>query len=196
MKKLALFFTRNVSLGNWLRAGLYSREKLIYERHLDNGTFDKVYWLTYDRGSSLEYFLWSNQLIHPDIEVLSMPWCWPFGKTLYSLFMPFVHYRKLRQADVFKTNQIDGSWAGVIAKWLYKKPLMARCGYVLSANLQNRGKDTKRWKVWLAKRIERFLLKRADMIVVTSKKDKEYFKESPQSRTAVGGLGRFYKNFS
>ena len=45
--KLALFFTRNVSMKTWLETGLLDREKLLYEKHLRSGALAKVYWLTY-----------------------------------------------------------------------------------------------------------------------------------------------------
>ena len=44
---IALFFTRSVSLETWLMSGLFDREKLLYEAHLENGNLDKVYWITY-----------------------------------------------------------------------------------------------------------------------------------------------------
>ena len=44
---LSLFFTRNVSLESWVKQGLFDREKLIYEEHLNQGNFKKIYWFTY-----------------------------------------------------------------------------------------------------------------------------------------------------
>ena len=173
--KLALFFTRNVSLKLWLDSGLFDREKLVYQKHLDNGNLQEVYWLTYGKEDTII----ANQLksdghLHRDITVLPMPhlFCGSIGQLIYSFLMPLIHRRKLKSVNILKTNQTDGSWSAVIAKRLYKKPLIARSGYILSLFVQK--KQRSKLKIKLAEYIELLAYKSADIAVVASAQDRRY----------------------
>lgn len=187
--KLAFFFTRNVSLKLWIDSGLFDREKLIYERHLKGGNLEKVYWLTYGSADTeIANQLRSDNRLHPDIEVLSMP-CFfygSFGRLIYSFLMPLIHGRKLKSVNIVKTNQADGSWSAVITKWLYKKPLIARSGYTLSLLAQK--KKRSKLKIKLTEWIEWFLYKYADIAVVTSSQDSRYI----QSKYNVSSVKVLY----
>ena len=137
---LALFFTRNVSLHKWVETGLFDREKLIYEEHLRQGHLKRVYWLTYGHDDvELAEALKREGRLHPRIEVARMPR--PFaikklGPRLYAFLMPFIQRQYLRRADILKTNQVVGSVAAIIAKALYKKPLIMRSGFLPTLNSQ------------------------------------------------------------
>jgi len=173
--KLALFFTRNVSLKLWADTGLFDREKLIYEQHLRRKNLEKVYWLTYGKDdAAIADQLKSDNCLHPDIVILPMPrfFCGAFGRLLYSFLMPLIYSHILKSVDILKTNQMDGSWSAVITKWLYKKPLIARTGYTLSLAVQR--KTRSKLKTKIAECIERFTYKYADVGVVTSGADKQY----------------------
>ncbi len=173
--KLALFFTRNVSLKLWLDSGLFDREKLIYEEHLRSGFLQKVYWLTYGKDdASIAERLKSDKQLHSDIVVLPMPrfFCGSIGRLIYSVLMPLIHCRKLKSVNIVKTNQTDGSWSAVIAKRLYKKPLIARSGYILSLTLKK--KAISGLKIKISEFIERFIYKYADIGVVASRWNKQY----------------------
>ena len=135
---------------------------------------DKVYWLTYGKDDAeLAGVLKSSGRLDRRIDVLPMPsfFSGKWGILLYSVLMPFIHHHSLRAADVFKTNQMDGSWSAVIAKWLYRKPLIVRTGYTRSlfAQRQANAKLTKRFE-----RIERFAYRNADVAAVATRSDKDY----------------------
>jgi glycosyltransferase involved in cell wall biosynthesis len=171
---LALFFTRDISLKLWVDKGLFDREKLLYEEHLRRGHFGKVYWLTYGTDDAeIACGLKAAGRLHPDIVVLPMTrfFSGKWGRLIYSLLMPLFHRRCLKAADVFKTNQMDGSWSAVIAKWLYHKPLVVRTGYTASlfADRQNNVKSKRNYE-----RIERFAYRHADIGIVASHRDKQY----------------------
>lgn len=173
--KLALFFTRNVSLKLWLDSGLFDREKLIYQKHFDKGNLQKVYWLTYGKNDAVTADqLKSDNRLHHDITVLPMPrfFCGSIGRLLYSFLMPLIHRRELKSVNILKTNQSDGSWSAVIAKWLYRKSLVARTGYSLSLFTQK--KQRSKLKIKLAKCIERLAYKYADIAIVASGQDRRY----------------------
>ncbi|MBN1392855.1 MAG: glycosyltransferase family 4 protein [Sedimentisphaerales bacterium] len=172
--KLALFFTRGVSLESWLSTGLFDREKQLYEEHLRGGHFEKIYWLTYgSNDAEIAGELKAAGRLHPDIAVFPMARCFPgkLGCLLYSFLMPLFRRRWLKSADVFKTNQMEGSWSAVIAKWLYRKPLVVRTGYTASlfADKKNDVKSKRDYE-----RIERFAYRHADIGIVASRADKKY----------------------
>jgi glycosyltransferase involved in cell wall biosynthesis len=176
---LALFFTRGVSLELWLNQGLFDREKLAYEEHLKQGNLKKVYWITY--GS--EDFKLSSQLkkekkLHSNIVIIAMPKVFnipKIGSYIYSLLIPFLYPKIFRDTDIFKTNQMDGSWSGLIAKWLYRKPLIVRTGYSISQLLCD--KDPSSLKCKWFKFIEKYTYKYGDLAIVSSDHNREYIKE-------------------
>jgi glycosyltransferase involved in cell wall biosynthesis len=51
-----------------------------------------------------------------------------------SFIYPFFIKKYFEDIDVIKTNQMWGSWVGVILKFLLKKPLIIRCGYEIYRN--------------------------------------------------------------
>ena len=173
--KLTLFFTRNVSLKLWADSGLFDREKLLYEEHLRKGSLTKVYWLTYGKNDAeIADKLRSENRLHNDIIVLPMPALFEgwFGRSVYSLLMPFIHKSSIKTADILKTNQIDGSWSAVIAKFMYKKPLLARTGYTLSIFAKNKARS--KLKIRIIEFIEWLAYKCADKAVVASFQDSRY----------------------
>ena len=172
--KLALFFTRNISLKFWVDTGLFDREKQLYEEHLRRGHFRKVYWLTYGTDDAkIASELKTAGRLHPDIMVLPMArfFSGKWGCLLYSFLMPLLHRRWLKSANIFKTNQMDGSWSAVISKWLYHKPLVVRTGYTASLFAEKRA-DTKSKRNY--EKAERFAYRHADIGIVTSRWDKQY----------------------
>lgn len=135
-RKLCLFFSRSVGLKTWIDTGLFLREKKVYDELLKSKNISVIYWLTYGRGDeNLAQTLHETGRLDSNIKVLSPPRYFPEGKywdILYSLLLPFVHYRTIKNANFIKSNQLDGAWSAVIAKFLTSKPLIIRCGYIQS----------------------------------------------------------------
>jgi glycosyltransferase involved in cell wall biosynthesis len=166
---LGLFFSFGMSVSGWYDSGLLSREKLIYEKLVSQDIFKKIYWFTYG-SKDLAY----QAQLAPGIEIVPMPKIFNniFGKYLYSFFLPFIKKSNLKKCDFYKTNQMFGSWSAVLAKLLYKKKLFVRTGYTLSMFVK---RDP--WRKWLVPWyfiVERIAFNRADVISVTSPKDKDY----------------------
>lgn len=166
-KTLALFFTRGMSLKEWDNRGLLDREIKWYNQLAK--FFKRIYFFTYGNKGDLEYqeLLAENIVIVPNSSRLR-------NKNIYSFLLPFIHRETLRKVDILKTNQMDGSWAAVIVKKLFKKPLVLRTGYTWSRFCEREGKRLKRWVVeW----IERIAYSNADAVIVTSSEDLEYLRE-------------------
>ena len=172
---LALFFTRGVSLEMWLDTGIFDREKMIYEVHLNKGSLKKVYWLTYGiNDASIAEQLKSEERLHHNIVIIPMPLFFKgkWGQLIYSFFLGMIHYKCLKKVHLFKTNQMDGSWSAVISKFLHKKPLIVRTGYVLSVFVQKGLKSI--FKLKLFELVERIAYRYADIGVITSRQAQEY----------------------
>jgi glycosyltransferase involved in cell wall biosynthesis len=137
MTVLGVFFTRGVSLRQWLDSGLFDREVLIYQHHLNSGQFDEIVWFTYgvfdaDAARTLQ----AQGRLPQNIRVVPMPaWVSMFRRAaslIYTFMMPLVVRNELERCYIFKTNQMDGALAAVIASKLLKRPLYLRTGYTLS----------------------------------------------------------------
>ncbi|MGR3292441.1 MAG: glycosyltransferase family 4 protein [Candidatus Scalindua sp.] len=178
--KLALFFTRGVSLEQWVVSGLFDREKLIYERHIADGTLSQVHWFTYGhRDAAVAERLYTDEKLDPKIIVWPMPKCFALpkvGSWLYSFLLPLVHRHVIAEVDILKTNQMSGSWAAVIAKILYRKKLVVRTGYTWSMFAFRI--NPKGFKRVIIRIIERIAYLFSDEIIVSSCNDTEYLKKN------------------
>lgn len=163
-KKLALFFTVGISLQTWEKVGNIEREIKPYIKLAEN--YSEVYFFTYGDSEDEKIIKkYSNK-----IKV-----CYKKNKLdnkIYSLLIPFLYKKELKKIDVYKTNQMSGAWTAVIAKKLFKKKLIVRCGYEWLDFLQRNKKNI--LYLFLAKKIEKFVYKNSDKIVITSEKDKEF----------------------
>ena len=154
--KIALFFTRGVSLSTWDSIGSLEREVAIYRCLLEFG--HEIVFVTYGNRVDLQF---ERQLdgIRVACNWLNLP------ASLYERLLPFIHARQLRRCDVFKTNQTQGGdMARRCALW-FRKRLVARCGYMLSFNEgQEKGAQAQQ----KAEEQEGRLFCAADRIVVTT----------------------------
>ena len=174
--KIALFFTRGVSLKVWHASGLLSREQNLYKRLLDEHHVDQVLWLTYGaEDASLADELRRQKLLHPGIQVCPMPAAFQsrWGMWLYSVTVGWVWRDALSGCSLFKSNQLDGAWAAVLAgRWLHK-PVLARSGYIASTFIKGHGLAA-RFRRWVLQGLESLVCQRAQAVAVTSWHDREH----------------------
>jgi glycosyltransferase involved in cell wall biosynthesis len=165
---LILFFTRGMSLNSWATGGLIDRELLIYKRLAEE--LARVSLVTYGGPEELKHLdrlgnLWlyyNRRKMHPRI----YPW-----------FMGRFLGLPIQGPAVFKSNQLPGAEVGLKVAARHKKPFIARCGYPYSLNVEAaQGKDSA--QAQKARRLEGWVFKRADCIVVTT----EYIKERMMER--------------
>jgi glycosyltransferase involved in cell wall biosynthesis len=155
---VVLFFTREVSLQRWDEIGIFDREVALYRRLVDQG--HTVTFLTYGNTGDLAY---ADRL--GGISVRCNRWGLPLR--VYALLMPLIHRVVLRQADVLKTNQTFGSTAALRAARLWKKPLIARSGYLWSSLVHRQhGPDSSITK--RSQKIEDRVLRGGNLIIVTT----------------------------
>ena len=132
MAKITLFFTYGVSLKTWDEFGFLSREITYYHDLSKKGI--KVQFLTY--GDATDYNI-SGVPKNIEIVPIYTKATRPKNKILMilqSFLIPFIFRHELSSSDIFKSNQIWGSWVAVIAKFLFSRPLFIRVGYDLYKN--------------------------------------------------------------
>lgn len=165
---LGLIFTRGISLQIWEKVGNLSREIKPYIELAKS--FEEIYFFTYGNKKELEY----QHLLPENIKIIPKPVYIPSG--LYVFLMPIVRHRLFKKLNIIKTNQMDGSWAGVIGKILFGKKLVVRCGYEW---LDFVIKGNRGWlKILIAKTVERISYRFADTIFITSSTDKEFIADT------------------
>lgn len=163
-KTLALFFTKGMSFAEWERIGMLRREVLPYQelakRH------KKLYIITYGGDGERKY----ASLFPSNVRIL--PKRIPVPSTLYSVLIPLLYWRELRRVEISKTNQMSGSWAAVLTKYLHGTKLIVRCGYEWLEVMEKRGYAT--WKLRAAALLERVAYTAAEVVVFSNAPDKEY----------------------
>ena len=94
------------------------------------------------------------------------------SKWLYKKVIPFLNSRTLLSADIFKTNQIEGSNYAVYLKKIFKKKLIVRCGRMPSMFAQKRASSLR--QLAKIKNMEKYAFRNADAIVVPTEFMKDY----------------------
>lgn len=176
---LFLFFTKGVSIEDWVNTGLYSREILLYRSYLNKGIYKKVYFIPYGKNDLkiLSGLKRADSSIS-NIDIIPIPSVLDnrLGWFIYSLISPFIirrHVTNQLECDfVFKSNQLNGSWAILVASTLMGGVTVCRTGFTKSLFLSKQ--KANKGKIALFKAIEKIVMKLSDIVVVASKGDKSY----------------------
>lgn len=126
---IALFFTYEISVKDWLTSGLLSREIELYKQ-ISNNTEIQFTFITYGTKEDIE-ILSEFKKIKVVVVGEYLKSKNKFVKFIQSLTIPFRLKKELKNIDLIKTNQLMGSWIPIILKLLLKKPLIVRTGYDL-----------------------------------------------------------------
>ncbi len=166
---LVLFFTFDVSLEVWKDTGLLSREVALYQRLIEKGW--QVTFVTYGGRRDLEI----AKEIAP-IKVIALYKEKPPTRVIVRLLQsPFLVWRArncLQKADVYKTNQIWGGWNAVLAKFFYKRPLIARGGYEpYSFSIFQKHSKLRQW---LTKVTSGWVYSKAEAIFMATQEDAQF----------------------
>lgn len=177
-KKLAVFFTRGISLADWAKIGNLSRELRMYLELKKK--LKEVYLFTYGNFNDADYLGEFKDCFRVFPKKNNLP------NWLYSFLLPFFYRKELREVDILKTNQMDGAWAAVLAKMFFRKKLIVRCGYEWFFTVQQ--KKMHKIFLWIYFLLEKFVYNFADNIILTSSAIREfvvkYFK-SVESKIVV-----------
>ncbi|MDP2950915.1 MAG: glycosyltransferase family 4 protein [bacterium] len=164
-KTLGLFFSYGVGIGTWEKQGYLNRE-LKYYQALAN-QLGKVSFFTYQRPGL------KGLRDRVSLTLISVfPKKQRIPNWLYVLLMPFLLKKEIKECDILKTNQMSGALPAVLAKLIYRKKLVVRCGYEWLYTLQKANKPL--WKKAVVYTLEYLAYKTANKIIFTSKADKGF----------------------
>ena len=175
--RIVVFLTFDMSLEKWDRNGTLERELLLYRRMSQAGY--EVTLFTYGARSDLHYLRSMNGIKVLPVYAYTHRPSNKGVRLMASLFLPTHFKGTLVEADIYKTNQMYGAWIPVLAKILYRKKLIVRCGYEY---LHDAMFNSKSIIVRIGRFIPRYLLeflayRAANIIVVTSAFSKQYIKK-------------------
>ena len=125
---IILFFTYKVGIRDWLESGIFKREVQLYKELVNKGY--KVTFVTYDKDSYDELLRESGIIHLPLFRNINEPKS-KFMYFIKSLLVVYRSHKIFGNADIFKTNQLLGSWIPIVAKLFYRKKLIIRTGYDL-----------------------------------------------------------------
>ncbi len=166
---IILIFTFGISLKDWQNTGLITRELKIYE------SLNEKYGFTF---TFITFGDQEDVQIAKDIDfinVIPSQTIVSFTKSKFlnffkSLILPYKIKKYLKNGDLIKTNQLSGSWIGIILKFMLKKPLLVRTGYdVLQFKINER---KPKYIIVFYFILTQLCLIFSDIFSVTSKEDK------------------------
>ena len=151
--KLLVFFSNNISLEDWSKSGILSRELKFYNEIIKKGA--EVTFITYgdQNDKKMEKELGGIK-VKPYYEKIYKPKN-KYIRFIVNLFLPFFFKKLIKSSDLLKANQVWGALNAVLAMKIYKKPLLVRVGWDLSINEEG----------WNIKKFKRFFLKINSFIV-------------------------------
>lgn len=161
---LTLFFTRKVSLKTWDQVGMFDREVAIYKR-LQEKKY-QINFITYGNRNDL---LYCDRI--PGIRICCNRWNLP--PRLYEKLIPILHGKILRISSLIKTNQTNGADVALSAARIWRKPFIARCGYMWSDLAQNSFSE-QMVAVKKIRNIEEKIFTNSNGVVVTTPRMKDY----------------------
>ncbi len=172
--RVVLFFTFDISLELWAKTGLLHREVRIYQELIRLYNIE-VQFITYGGESDKK---WSESL--GDIQLLPVYTRMTkrqnkFLNILQSVLIPWFFRNELKNSDVLKTNQIWGGCVAVISKWVFNKPLIARCGNEFY-DFSKKQNGSRKFLIF-AYFVSKLTYSQADCIHVASTRDKRLVHE-------------------
>jgi len=137
---------------------MLEREMALY-RALQNEGF-KISFITYGQIDESTYL---NE--DEGIEVAYNKW--GLSEGAYAKMIPILHWKLLAAADLIKSNQLDGAEAAMRSASIFRKPKIARGGYLWSDFIRKKwGEGSERLKQVLS--IERKIFDVADKVILST----------------------------
>ena len=163
--KLLVLFTFKMRLTEWINLGIVDREMGYYDKFPDNYKID---YLTYDNTISTNNvksrfsFLYNKYHLNPFI---------------YSILVPFLFYKEIKEYNIIKTNQFSGAWVGCLIKLISRKKIsVLRGGYIWGEKDIEGGGIINNLKKYIIKCLNKWSLNFADKTFLTSQRDLNYLK--------------------
>lgn len=182
---IGLMFTYPLSLEEWVKSGLFDREKALYEEHIKKKHVDKVIWFSFGiHDEQLRNELAEEGKLDPAIEVIGAPkWAnLRFFRWVYAKMLPVICDNACKELCLIKSNQTGGADIALRIAKRYRIPFYYRTGYTYSIFLKKKNISEKNvlkrikkrfWYIWWSGK-ERELYSKCDIAVVSSSEDRQY----------------------
>lgn len=165
---ILVLFTYKVSISDWKEAGIVDREFKLYKQICEDKKISYSF-VTYGNDNDFIYQLDKFNVLplYSKIKYRNSSLIQFFN----SLRVLYIFKNEFKNCTIIKTNQLNGSWVGILAKLFYKKKLIIRTGYDLLyfSKLQNKSF----FKLLFFKLLTGISLKIADYYIVSSSADRE-----------------------
>lgn len=161
---IILFMTRGMSLAAWGKNGSLERELALYAELAQYGCKTTI-------------ISWGNK--HDKIIASRYPWLkvcvntWNLSQQRYEQLMPILHAAHLLQADLIKSNQTNGADCAWRCARLWKKPFIARCGYIWSEFCKKMSSHD----FYISEHIEKEVYTNCDIGIVTTEESRQFIKQ-------------------
>ncbi len=170
-----LIFTYGVSLKDWKMSGILDRELETYRRMIThNGS--QINLITFGDIEDEHILLNEKNIkIFPVYKYVRKR-KYPFLNFIFSFLIPFKLKKELKDCDLIKTNQLNGSWIGIILKFLIRKPLIVRTGYNVYEFSINEGKSKVKQLFFFF--LTKYSIKFSDKYFVSSVSDLNFIRKN------------------
>lgn len=171
---VAVFLTYNYSLQTWLNSGTLNRELEIYKQISKVNSTEFTFY-TYgdsdDQGLIKDF---PNSKVVSMFNNISTKGRW--YKFIYSLFIPLIYRKNIKNEDILHQHQLLGSWVVLISKLLFGKKILIRTGYdMYEFSKLNNESYLRRF---LFNCLTYVSLKFSDLYTTTSKEDIKFLKSN------------------
>ena len=126
--KIIVFMTYGISMKKWEKIGILHRELRPYKIIAEKKKI-KFIFVTYGAGDDYQFSsIVPNSKIIPLYDQIKYS-KWKTIRFLSSFIAPYRLKKDIYKDAIIKTNQIWGNWVPILAKYVWKAPLIVRCGY-------------------------------------------------------------------
>ena len=169
--KVIVIFTYGISLKHWIDSGIYDREMLLYQS-LEKEYGVEFTFITFGDSKDFKYFSgFEKSKILPIYSRIKYSQS-KIINLVKSIYFSYLLSKELSDSQLIKTNQLSGSWIGIMLKKFLKIPLIVRTGYNI---YEFKVKENKSILIQLFyKYLTLVSFKYSDLFIVTSYKDKVF----------------------
>tara|TARA_A100001011_G_scaffold51538_2_gene49591 strand:+ start:3160 stop:4278 length:1119 start_codon:yes stop_codon:yes gene_type:complete len=125
---VSLFFTYDVSLNDWYESKIFDREISYYKEISDKYSINYTF-VTYGGEEDLKFQHKLENIQIIPIYTLQKRFNNKILRFLSSFMTPFKLKKFMKNENIFKTNQLMGSWVPILLKIFLRKKLIVRTGY-------------------------------------------------------------------
>ena len=161
--RLCLVLTEGMSFQLWDKYGLLNREISLYRELINHGVHTT--FVSFGNSDELEY-----KKILSEFDIIYNKWGLP--NYIYIKCINLLSYKKLKNIDLVKTNQVESIKTAINIAKFWGKPILGRMGYLKSFQKKKLHGDESQL-YYDAIKLEKKLASNSSKIILTSQQLKE-----------------------